>query len=256
MAAKSSRFPKISKIVDDTQIKIEQKFLVKKYNLVLDRLKCVGCGQCSIVCPKDAILFGPAAAVYDSKPKDLNASVVDTIDPNKCVYCGTCQYFCPFDAIHVFEDGEIIEDEKLKIIENNALPKLESKKVRCSHIKRDAKVYWEGTIEVTYKVQADQTEFKQYYLNKCPGDCRKCEKICPTDAITFRSEADAWDSKVLIDIDDELCIKCGACALVCPQENYKVEWTKVITTGPYNDIFWSPIKEKLLSQKVRFTPEE
>ena len=73
-------FPKLSKIVDESQIKIEHKFLVKKYELMLDRLKCVGCGQCSIVCPRDAILFGPAAAVYESKPKNLNAAVVDTID--------------------------------------------------------------------------------------------------------------------------------------------------------------------------------
>ena len=100
-------FPKVTKIIDNTQIKIQEKYLVKKYELILDRLKCVGCGQCSIVCPKEAILFGPAAAVYENKPKDLNAAVVDTIDPDKCIYCGNCVIFCPFDAIHLHEDGDV-----------------------------------------------------------------------------------------------------------------------------------------------------
>ena len=246
-------FPKISKIIDGSQIKIQQKFLVKKYELMLDRYKCVGCGQCSIVCPKDAIQFGPAAAVYESKPKDLNASVVDSIDPEKCVYCGTCQYFCPFDAIHIFEDGVQVKTEELEISKEHALPKLEAKKVKCSRIKRDAKVYWEGDFKVTFKMPATQEEFKQYYMHKCPGDCHKCEKICPTDAISFFSVEEGWKLKALIKVDKELCIRCGACELVCPQDNFKITWSKINTSGPYNEIFWGPIKQKLLEQKVIFT---
>ncbi len=249
-------FPKRSKKIDDTEIKITHKYLVKQYDLILDRMKCTGCGQCSIVCPKNAILFGPASAVYESKPKDLNAAVVDTVDPDLCVMCGTCQIFCPFDAINLYEDGELVKTDSLDLIKHHSVPKLESRAVPCSRLGRDGKIYWEGKIEVTYEMPIDKEEFTKYYMNKCPGDCHKCEQICPTEAITFKELEVAWESKSFIEIDDEKCIKCSACMNVCPQDNFKVWWTEINTSGPYNQIFWDPIKKKLLKQEVVFTKEE
>lgn len=249
-------FPKRSKTIDDSQVAITHKYLVKKFDLVLDRMKCTGCGQCSIVCPKDAILFGPAAAVYESKPKDLNASVVDTVDPDKCVMCGTCVVFCPFDAISLYEDGEPVKTETLEIVKQNSLPTMEIEKVQCSKIGREASVYWDGEIKVTYEMHPTKDEFKKYYMNQCPGDCHKCEQICPTEAITFKEFENAWEAKDLIEIDDDKCIKCSACQNVCPQENFKVTWTKINTTGPYNQIFWDPIKARLLKQEVVLSKDE
>ncbi|MHA1521700.1 MAG: 4Fe-4S binding protein [Promethearchaeota archaeon] len=249
-------FPKKSKTIDDSQIKITHKYLAKQFDLMLDRLKCTGCGQCSTVCPKDAILFGPAAAVYENKPKDLNAAVVDTVDPEKCVMCGTCVVFCPFDAIQLFEDGEEVKTETMHIVAQNALPKLTMKETHCSKLARDGHIYWEGKIEVTYEMHTDKEEFRKYYMNKCPGDCHKCEQICPTEAISFPEFETAWESKVLIEVDEEKCVTCSACQNVCPQDNFKVWWTKINTTGPYNQIFWDPIRAKLLKQEVTLTPEE
>lgn len=249
-------FPRKNKLIDESQIKIQAKYLVKNYELVLDRLKCVGCGQCSIVCPKDAILFGPAAAVYENKPKDLNAAVVDTVDEDLCVFCGTCQYFCPFDAIHLYLDGEKVLSEELMITKEHSLPKLEGKPVFCDNLNREASIYWDGKIEVTYKMHEDKDEFNKYYTDKCPGDCHKCEDICPTKAISFPDKEESWEKKEHIIVDDEKCIKCSACMLVCPQDNFKVNWTEITTSGPFNQIFWGPIEEKLLEQRVVFTKTE
>src|ERR1700730_6873666 len=44
----------------------------------------------------------------------------------------------------------------------------------------------------------------------CTG-CTACIKRCPTDAIT-------GDRKLLHVIDPALCIDCGACGVVCPDE--------------------------------------
>ncbi len=45
--------------------------------------------------------------------------------------------------------------------------------------------------------------------NHCPSDCdRPCEKVCPTNAIQFSSNASG--------VVDELCYGCGRCLPICP----------------------------------------
>ena len=249
-------FPKISKTIDDTVIEIEKKFLVEKHTLTLDRLKCTGCGQCSIVCPKEVINFGPASALYEENPNFLNSGVINSIKEEDCVYCGTCVYFCPFDALHLSKNGERVEIKDMQIDINRSIPTLKSEKVFCSNIKREADVYWEGTIDVSYDIPEDPNKANQDYLNKCPGDCQKCLQICPTDAITFNDAKTAFETKVLFKVDDDKCIKCSACMLVCPQSYFDVKWTEIHVEGAYNALFWDPIRERLLKQEVRFTPND
>lgn len=52
---------------------------------VVDISKCVACGSCKKVCPKEAI----------SIPKGIYAKV----DEDICVGCGKCSIVCPADII-------------------------------------------------------------------------------------------------------------------------------------------------------------
>ncbi|MEM3412079.1 MAG: 4Fe-4S binding protein [archaeon] len=52
----------------------------------VDRKKCIYCGGCVSVCPKNALT--------------LKETYIEC-DPNLCISCGTCALFCPVKAIEV-----------------------------------------------------------------------------------------------------------------------------------------------------------
>ncbi len=53
-----------------------------KFSIVTSQ--CVGCTECSLVCPPKAISFFKGKAI---------------IDANKCIGCKACVYICSFDAV-------------------------------------------------------------------------------------------------------------------------------------------------------------
>ncbi len=61
----------------------------------IDTNKCIGCGDCQLVCKFDAVHF-------KAKTNDTNGHVF-AVDPIYCEGCGVCAYFCRNDAIE-FKD--------------------------------------------------------------------------------------------------------------------------------------------------------
>ena len=93
-------FPKLIKKVSKTHIKLEQKFVGKKIELVIDRFRCVGCGICSMVCPKEAIFIGPAVAAYGFKKQSTEKpSSVKLINlPIETACLDVCEFYFDRDA--------------------------------------------------------------------------------------------------------------------------------------------------------------
>jgi len=56
----------------------------------VDASKCVSCGNCMNVCPRNAISFKKNSTDKDS---------IAFIDTNKCIGCGKCKKACPAKAI-------------------------------------------------------------------------------------------------------------------------------------------------------------
>ena len=58
-------------------------------SIVINKSKCVGCGQCSIVCPGSLIKMGEDKKAYIKYPKD-------------CWGCSSCLKECKFEAIALY----------------------------------------------------------------------------------------------------------------------------------------------------------
>jgi len=89
-------------------------FTVKIWNKPrgVDVQKCIGCGECSRVCPTEAPSeydkgIGKRKAAYISFPQSVPS--VYTIDFDHCIRCGACANICPREAIDLNDEGKIEE---------------------------------------------------------------------------------------------------------------------------------------------------
>ncbi|KKN15679.1 hypothetical protein LCGC14_0983500 [marine sediment metagenome] len=181
--------------------------------------------------------------------QDLKAYFVTTEDlvpeipdPLACSYCGTCVYMCPFDSITMKNNGEVLDLKNIEIISKKVVPSLNIKLNDCEIIKRKAKVYVEGKMDLDW--------------DKCIN-CLSCIEVCPTGAFFnadipnegpaleyngVKYEQGRWRE---VDYDDDKCIRCGACTMACPKDVMTLTIDKVNFSGEYQDIFWLEVIRRL-----------
>ena len=237
-------FPKISRSINKEVEHVKVQFLTESLELILDRTKCVGCGTCARVCPKDAISRGPVGS--SRRFPTLDDIIPEVYDPKKCVFCGTCVIMCPFSALTMKKDGEIIELQDISIVAQNVVPKLEfeAKKVESYNgITRIAKQYTDGEIKIVDE--------------ECPGGCQTCYEVCPSFAISLPEKSDkGWETVPNVVVDEKECIFCGSCDNGCPTGAVKLKITEVKTSGEFSKMFWEPLLERLKTLRWSETKEE
>ena len=82
---------------------------------MVDKEKCVACGQCVSACPKHLIELLPAKnkIKVQCSSKDLGKVVMQACSVG-CISCKICEKNCPFDAIHVIDNIAVIDYTKCK----------------------------------------------------------------------------------------------------------------------------------------------
>jgi 4Fe-4S ferredoxin len=227
-------FPKVKRKISKDKETVKIQFLKENLELILDRDKCVGCGTCARVCPKEAISRGPVgAAERFPTTEDI---IPEVYDPNACVFCGTCVYMCPFSAIKLKKNGKVLDLDKIPIVKQHAVPKLEF----------EAKKLDNGNVVKQYAVAEVSVDDEE-----CAQGCSTCADVCPTSAIKEAERPEhGWEQTKNVEVvDQDACVACGACDNACPTGAIHLKITEIKSSGEYNEIFWDEIKKNLKSFK-------
>jgi formate hydrogenlyase subunit 6/NADH:ubiquinone oxidoreductase subunit I len=188
--------------------------LVKKPSVDIDAAKCVLCGECEVMCPKNAI-----SITINGKPENpvvvMKAfpELVQSTEFDKKKFDWSRKDFviqnCPTDVISYDEAEDTLVVDQAHCI-------------RC----RQCEIASDGAFQVVQPWQG-RVELRR---EKCVPGCLACADICPTRALHIE------DGELIL--ADYYCIKCGSCMQVCPVkptvEEYQVAFesqgvTKTVT---------------------------
>jgi len=252
------------------QLVVERIHHAKNYKLTVDRVLCVGCELCSLICPREAI-----KVIKQPKKEGQKAQKpVTDVDETKCHYCGVCVSICPYSAVRVSVDGKNITS----VVEKESFPQLiRAITVDTSKCPTDCKDCEEAcpfdliTVTpdpATKKVKVDIKEEQcpgcrvceikcpedaihvrnvftgklRINQEKCPRGCRECLDACPITGALYLSEK---DSRVYV--NEIFCTYCGVCKIVCPEKGTLELSRSTIHHTPVRSGAWNKALEKLTS---------
>jgi 4Fe-4S ferredoxin len=277
---------KLLKTETENQLVIEMVMHARHSSLTLDKNKCVGCGVCMEICPREAIQVTrtPKAEGKKARPPTV------ALSPEKCHYCGMCEAICPFGALSIKVNGNPV----IPVIKTESFPQLireiKVDQTRCGlecldieeacplgnirvsvrtsdgkevrHVTSKSK---KKNLKVTVEIDKESCPCCRFCETKFPDGVISVEKIfygslrvnsekCPegchdcVDVCPIPSVIVLSDGKV--QVNNSFCVYCGACKIACPEEGaLDLKRTRIRHTEVRSGA-WNKALEKLASTRA------
>jgi len=271
----------------EDELTIQMILHAKKFSLTLDKNRCTGCGICAEICPREAIDIRPPIT---TEVERINSPTIDIreerchycgmcdsicpfgalkiringehtvpvinsesfphlvrefeVDPSKCALdCVDCEEACPLNLIEV----TITTPSGKEVLDVNSVPNKENltvavniEKDYCPCCRLCELKCPEGAIHVEkifYGILRINRE-------KCPEGCQLCLDACPIPGTLYPSD----NGKIFV--NEQSCVYCGACKVVCPEEGALALVRTYIRHTPVQSGAWNKALEKLASTKI------
>ncbi len=276
------------KIDNENELIIERLLHARHYALTLNKSLCVGCEICRVICPREAIEIKKQPKQQGQKVQrpifdvsaqkcsycgmcepicPFNALLVKVneehvvpvvekesfpelireieVDTTKCdVECVDCEKACPLNLIKVTllgSDGKEVlrKDAESHPNKDNLKVQVNIKKDLCPCCRLCEMKCTEGAIRVR-KIFHGLLDIS---VEKCPSGCQDCLDVCPIPGALFLD----GDSKV--HPNENFCVFCGACKIVCPVEEALTLERRFVHHTPVKSGAWNKAMEKLTSTK-------
>ena len=277
---------KLLKTDTDKMQLIERVLHAKRYALTVDKELCMGCGICVEICPREAIEIRkppkaeggkagrptieideqkchycgicdpicPFGAIEVKIDGNHIISVLEsesfpqlireiTVDTTKCdLDCVDCEKACPLELIKVRvqdANGKEVRAIESRPDKENLRVVVDIEKDRCPCCRLCVVKCPNDAIRVRRILQG----FIRIHPERCPDKCRDCLDVCPITGALYLSD----DGKV--HVNELYCVYCGACKIVCPQEDALTLQRTSIRHTPVRSGAWNKALEKLTSTK-------
>lgn len=255
----------------DIDLTVQRVMYNRHYTITLKKTSCVGCNICKTVCPREAIELIKSTK---NESEEISSPTI-TIDQNKCSFCGICVAICPFGALSLTINGEniipILDKESFPKLTRNIVVDISKCPAKCNECERACpfNLITVSTDNSNGLVKVDID------TDRCPG-CKLCSAKCPYDAIKVKRIilGSIWinpkecrencidcvnvcpipgvlnlSSSGEIQIDEQFCVYCGVCKVVCPVNNALYLQRSKIHHSPIRSGAWNKALENLTSTK-------